>query len=172
MGHAIDMYYQRHGPESCKSRIPPEGHHILDQVDKQQNTFPRWNNEPSGFENYKWWEEYATPPPPNLPCFLIADLGARYFTGNRPDPRIPAGSGISEACWAFGSPTRKYDHQPVRGPVRRWPGPTPAGPPTADGSGRLNEDIVDMEESTLGATGNSKEGWCGFEDITDIQQFR
>lgn len=165
MGHAIDMYYQRHGPETCQSRIPPEGHHILDQVDKQQNTFPRWSNESSGYENYKWWEECVWLPV--SVCWFVLTLFSppRYFTGNRPDPRFPKGSGISEACWAFGSPTRRYDQQPVRGPVRRWPGPTPRGPPTADGSGRLNEDIVDVQEE-------SKEGWCGFEGVVDVQRFR
>lgn len=100
-------------------------------------------------------------------CLLVcADpFFSRYFTGNRPDPRFPKGSGISEACWAFGSPTRRYDQLPVRGPVRRWPGPTPRGPPMADGSGRLNEDIVDVQEE-------SKEGWCGFEGVVDVQRFR
>lgn len=56
--------------------------------------------------------------------------------------------------------------------MRQWPGPTPSGPPIADGSGRLNEDIVDVEENTLGGSKNSKEGWCGFEDIASVQQFR
>lgn len=81
----------------------------------------------------------------------------RYFTGNRPDERIPEGSGISESCWRHGSPTRDYDFGEVRGSVRSWPGETPEGPPVADGSGRLNEEFVDVK---LGG-----KDWCGFDGI-------
>ncbi|KAH8151883.1 uncharacterized protein LAJ45_03876 [Morchella importuna] len=128
MGHAVDMFYQRHGPEECQRRIPPEGHHILDQVDKAQNTYKRWEGQESG-----------------------------YFTGTRPDERIPEGSGISESCWRHGSPTRDYDFGEVRGSVRSWPGETPESPPAADGSGRLNEEFVDVK---IGG-----KDWCGFDGI-------
>lgn len=136
MGHAVDMFYQRHGPDACKSRIPPEGHHILDQVDKPQNSFPRWSGESSGYENYKWWEECVWSVRLLVCSFVrsfIHPLTARTKVLHRNPPRPALPRGLGHLGGLLGLWLADAE---VRSPAGPRAGPALAGPDaagTADG---------------------------------------